>query len=428
MKEETVGYTINMNIYFSGIGGVGLGPLAEIALDAGHMVFGSDPKAGLMTQQMSERGVSISTDQTGAFLQTTHDTQPIDWFVYTSALPADHPELLLAQKLGIKATKRDALLAHIIAEKGLKLIAVAGTHGKTTTTSLFVWAFQRLGIPVSYSIGTTIPFGPSGKFDPASEYFVYECDEYDRNFLQFHPYLAVIPSLSYDHPDTYPTQGSYTDAFREFLLQSDMSILWQRESDQLGELPNAWVLQANDQAALTLTGEHIRQNASLVVKGFERLGIAGDVVAALNRFPGADRRFEQLAPNLYTDYAVHPREIAATLAMARELNDDVVLVYQPHQNVRQHEVAAGYTSDTFATASEVYWLPTYLTRENPDLPVLTPADLAKNIPAEKLHIAELDDALWETIQQARDRGALVLCMGAGTIDGWLRDKLTTVQQ
>ena len=412
-----------MNIYFSGIGGVGLGPLAEIALDAGHTVIGSDPKEGLMTKHLAERGVTIGTDQSGAFLSDTHATQPIDWFVYTSALSQDHPELLAAQQLGIKATKRDGLLDYIIKEKGLKLIAVAGTHGKTTTTSLFVWAFQQLGIPISYSVGTTLSFGPSGKFDPASEHFVYECDEYDRNFLQFHPYLAVIPSLGYDHPDTYPTEQDYNQAFRQFLDQSDASILWQHTSEQVGNVENAWVLGERDVADVSLPGEHVRHNASLVVKAFERLGIDGDITAALTTFPGVDRRFEKLADNLYTDYAVHPTEIASTIAMAREINPTVVAIYQPHQNVRQHAVKELYAT-SFDDAQAVYWLPTYLTREDPALTVLTPQELTQNLThQETLHFADLNDELWQIIQNARSSGSLVLAMGAGTIDSWLRDKL-----
>lgn len=160
-------YTSDMQIYFSGIGGVGLGPLAEIALDAGYQIIGSDPIRGLMTHQLEDRGVTISTDQSGEFLRTQAEAVPIDWFNYTSALPADHPELQLAQKLGIRTAKRDELLAHIIREKNLKLIAVAGTHGKTTTTGMMVWALKNLGIPVSYSIGTTLSWGPSGVFDPS---------------------------------------------------------------------------------------------------------------------------------------------------------------------------------------------------------------------------------------------------------------------
>ena len=410
-----------MHIYFSGIGGVGLGPLAEIALDAGYSVAGSDPKVSLMTQQLGERGVVASTDQSGEFLRQTHAAQPIDWLIYTVGLPADHPELVAAAELGIRVTKRDELLAHIISEKNLKLIAVAGTHGKTTTSSLFVWTFKQLDIPISYSVGTTMSFGPSGKYDPASEYFVYECDEYDRNFLQFHPYLAVIPSISYDHPDTYPTQDEYDAAFRQFLEQSSGSLFWRETGEKLGGVAGAWVLNDDELADVQLPGEHIRRNASLVVKAFERLGVAGDVISTINQFPGIDRRFEKLAENLYTDYAVHPREIAATIALARELNDDVTVVYQPHQNVRQHGVAAQYTADVFGGAREVYWLPTYLTREDPDLPVLTPQELASAV--SNVRYGDLDDDLWRAIQQARDRGSLVLLMGAGTIDGWARDKL-----
>jgi UDP-N-acetylmuramate--alanine ligase len=414
-----------MNIYFCGIGGVGLGPLAEIALDAGNTVVGSDPKEGLMTTQMRERGVSISSDQSGAFLQASHDKQPIDWFVYTSALPSDHPELVLAQKLGIKSSKRDELLAHIIAEKGLKLIAVAGTHGKTGTTAMTVWTFKQLGIPISYSIGTTLSFGPSGQFDPASEYFVYECDEYDRNFLSFHPFLSLITALSYDHPDTYPTQQDYNDAFRQFVGQSQSAILWQKDASQLGQLENAWVLGEHDVKPFTLVGAHYRENASLVAKAMEKLAIAGDVTDILNRYPGVDRRFEKLADNVYTDYAIHPAEIATTLKLAREINDDIVAVYQPHQNVRQHAVRAQY-ADCFILANDIYWLPTYLTREDSTLAVLTPEELTKDIPNhDAVHISELDDTLWENIQKARERGALVLFMGAGSIDGWVRERLAS---
>src|SRR5664279_378582 len=218
-----------MNVYFSGIGGVGIGPLAEIAFDAGYNVQGSDLNPSLTTSELGERGIAVNIGQDGSFLQACHDKQPIDWFVYTSALPATHPELVLAQQLGIKTAKRDELLAQIIAEKNLKLIAVAGTHGKTTTTGMLVWTFKQLGIPVSYSVGSTMSFGPSGKFDPKSEYFVYECDEFDKNFLHFYPYLALITSIDYDHPDTYPTESSYLDAFRQFGEQSEQLIAWQAD-------------------------------------------------------------------------------------------------------------------------------------------------------------------------------------------------------
>jgi len=415
-----------MNIYFSGIGGVGIGPLAEIAQDAGFRVQGSDQSESLQFQRLQERGLAVTIGQDGSFLQACHDQQPIDWLVYTAAIPADHPELTLAKKLGIKTTKRDELIAHIVSEKNLQLVAVAGTHGKTTATGMMIWALQQLGVAVSYSVGSTLPFGPSGKFDPDSRFFIYECDEFDRNFLHFSPYLSIITSIDYDHPDTYPTEGDYKHAFCDFLAQSEMAILWQNDADYIEKSDsNAWALQQSETMNITLAGEHNRRNATLIVKALEYLQMAATEkgIEILGKFPGTNRRFERLADNLYSDYGHHPVEIAATLQMARELSDHIVLVYQPHQNVRQHEVRDAYTT-CFEQAEKIYWLPTYLSREDPNLAILTPEELAKNVTnRESVTFAELDDTLWETITAARSEGKLVLGMGAGTIDGWLRDKL-----
>lgn len=415
-----------MNIYFSGIGGVGIGPLAEIAADAGYQVQGSDTSEGLMTQALQNRGITVNIGQNGSFLQAAHDQSPIDWFVYTAALPADHPELVLARQLGIKTAKRDELLAHIIAEKCLKLIAIAGTHGKTTTTGMLVWALQQLGVPVSYAVGATLSFGPSGRFDPASKYFVYECDEFDRNFLHFNPHLSLITSIDYDHPDTYPTAQSYFDAFKQFGGQSRQLIAWQAEHGELfAEHPDAWLLQPSDVENLPLAGEHTRRNATLVVKALDKLDVGHGSAKqdAVKSFPGTDRRFEKLANNLYSDYGHHPVEIAATLQMARELSDHVVLVYQPHQNVRQHEIKDQYT-DQFELAENVYWLPTYLSREDPNLAILNPEELIQNITnSEAVQPADFNDELWNVIQTARSDGKLVLCMGAGSIDEWVRSRL-----
>jgi UDP-N-acetylmuramate--alanine ligase len=410
-----------MNIYFSGIGGVGIGPLAEIAHDAGYQVQGSDSHDGLVTKELQERGIAVAIGQDGSFLQECHDEQPIDWFVHTAALPANHPELLLAQQLGIRTAKRDELLAYIIKEKNLKLIAVAGTHGKTTTTGMMVWALKQLGIPVSYSVGTTLSFGPSGLFDSKSEYFIYECDEFDRNFLHFSPFLSLITSIDYDHPDTYPTETDYLESFGRFGDQSQQLITWQLEHGELfTRHPDAWILQ--EPLAISLPGAHNRRNATLVLKALEKLCFENSL-SLIESFPGTNRRFEKLADNLYTDYGHHPVEIAATLQLARELSDHVVLVYQPHQNVRQHEIKDQYTTQ-FELADDVYWLPTYLSREDPNLPILTPEELTQNITnKQSVHVSEFSDELWRVIQQARQDDRLVLGMGAGSIDGWLRDSL-----
>lgn len=399
-----------------------------MAIGAGHEVCGSDRAAGLMTEALKQAGITVSFDQSGEFLRSEHQQSPFDWFVYTAALPADHPELVLARQLGIRTSKRDELLAQIITDKQLKLIAVTGTHGKTTTTGMLVWILQQLGVPVSYLVGSTLSFGPSGRFNPASQFLVYECDEFDRNFLHFSPWLSLITSVDYDHPDTFPTPDDYRAAFRQFGEQSTRVITWREDADVFTPA-NVTVLEQTD-PQITLAGEHNRRNgtlamwAAMLVREAAALEIEAEaIITALNAFPGTGRRFEKLADNLYTDYGHHPSEIAATLQLAHELNDRVVLVYQPHQNIRQHEVYERYTDEIFTDADEIYWLPTYLTREDPNLPVLTPEELTRQLTTDKVHIAQLDEALWHTIEQQRARGALVLGMGAGTIDGWLREQL-----
>ena len=412
-----------MHIYFSGIGGVGIGPLAEIAHDAGYTVIGSDLAESAIIQALRAKGIEVEISQDGSYLESVHAKTPLDWFVYTAALPADHPELIKAKELGIRTAKRDELLASILKEKNLKLIAVAGTHGKTTTTGMLIWLAKYFGIPLSYSVGTTLQWGPSGRYVPNSEYFVYECDEFDRNFLHFEPFVSLITTIDYDHPDTYPTKEEYLDAFRQFASQSESVVTWREYESILGTSNTITYLDAPSEL-VRLHGEHNRRNASLILSALSTFGLPARYAAdGINKFPGTDRRFEQLAPNLYSDYGHTPTEIAATLQLAHELSDHVVLVYQPHQNVRQHEIQSQYVDEIFTAASHVYWLPTYLTREDPALETLTPEQLTSHLNPEKLSVTELDEGLWQTINSLRAEGTLVLLMGAGTIDGWAREQL-----
>ena len=200
--------------------------------------------------------------------------------------------------------------------------------------------------------------------------------------------------------------------------------MWQHDTNGITTPDTSWLLGDDETLSLNLAGAHNRRNATLVAKALEYLGLPVDT-SVLERFPGTNRRFEKLADNLYSDYGHHPVEIAATLQMACELSDNVVLVYQPHQNVRQHEIRDQYT-DQFGLAGAVYWLPTYLSREDPNLEILTPEQLTMNLTnREHIHTADLNDALWNVIEKARHDGKLVLCMGAGSIDGWLRDRLAS---
>ena len=403
-----------MNIYISGISGTGMGPLALMAKAAGFTVWGSDLAKGAIYDELIKAGIEVYIgEQDGEFLREKLE-DGVDWFVYTSALPDSHPELILAREAGIRCTKRDDFTAFLVNELGLKMMAVAGTHGKTTTTAMIVWAALKLGLPVAYIVGTTLGFAPSGSYKMGDEYFIYEADEYDRNFLKYHPWLAVIPAVSYDHPDIYPTEEDYETAFLQFKTQSEKVV----EKSSF------------DENEFKLAGEVRRKDAALAAEAILAMTPEikrGEIVEILSKFPGVGRRFEKISDGVYTDYAHHPEEIAATMGIVKDEKrlhgkKGIVAIYQPHQNTRQHEVRDGYF-DAFLGADKVYWLPTYLTRENPDLPVLSPEELIDGLANKDVaEAAELDDGLAEKLRKYVADGYLVILMTAGPADGWLREK------
>lgn len=417
------------HIYFSGIGGSGLAPLAMLARDAGYMVSGSDQQPSPNLDLLKRQGIKVSVGQSRQQFQSRLLEGPtIDWFVGTAALPPDHPELVEATKAGIKVTKRDELLKHILQTKQLQMLAVSGTHGKTTTTGMLVWLFKQLGIPISYCVGTNLSFCPSAAYTPNSQYFVYEADEFDRNMLQFRPLLSGIPSLDYDHPDTYPKVSDYKAAFVQFIEQSSLTLLYEDTASYLGVSKKVKLLNTSDPNLKTikLAGAHNRRNGWLAASMLLQLEPSKSPTALakiLSQFPGTERRMQMLAPNLYSDYAHHPQEIASTIQLAKELSPSIVVVYQPHQNVRQHLIKDEY-KNCFSGASKVYWLPTYLSREYKDLTVLKPAELISHLTQPELaQPAQMDDALWYKIQQHLKQGQLVVVMGAGSVDSWLHQQI-----
>lgn len=407
-----------MRIYISGISGTGMGPLALMAKMAGIEVSGSDLAKGAMYPELVKNDIEIEIGkQDGEFLKKVIDGG-LDWFVYTSALPKDHPELLLAREAGIKCTKRDELTAFLVEKSGLKMVAVAGTHGKTTTTAMIIFAALKLGLPVSYVVGTTLGFAPSGAYHNGDKFFIYEADEYDRNFLKFWPWLAVITKVSYDHPDIYPTQEDYVEAFRQFEGQCKKVIDGDALDDGVGD-------------GFELAGKVRRKDAALAAMAICEMAPEVDenkVREILNEFPGVGRRFERLADGIYSDYAHHPEEIVATIDVARDEmrlrgKNKIVVIYEPHQNSRQHEVKEGYRN-AFSGADKIYWLPTYLVRENTDLPILTATELVAGLNnAGSAEVEELGDKLLEKILKHQAANDLTVLMSAGPADEWLRKKL-----
>ena len=422
-----------MRIYFAGIGGVGIGPLAAIAKEAGYDTAGYDTSASSMTEKLLEKNIDITIGDGLQAITAAHKAKPIDWLVATAAIPKDAPILQFAREHGIRISKRDELINQLVKDKRQQLIAVSGTHGKTTTTAMLAWLFQQFDIPESHAIGTLVSFAPSGTFSDEGQFFIYEADEYDRNMLHFKPAISLITSLDYDHPDSYPTRDDYKKAFLTFIRQSNRVFMWQRDADYIGLKVDKKIAIVDDllsqEELIKLPGRHNRMNALLACAVFNEVSPElkfEHIVSAINQFPGTARRFERLAEGLYSDYAHHPVEIAATLQMANELSRKVVVVYQPHQNIRQHDIADEYR-DSFKDARHVYWLPTYQTREDPQLPVLTPKQLIQKLQDPTIaEPAELDEKLIRAIKTELNHGALVLAMGAGDIDKWLRQHLSDI--
>jgi UDP-N-acetylmuramate--alanine ligase len=425
-----------MHVYFSGVGGTAIGPLALIAHKAGFDVSGSDKQHSLYIEYLNKHGITnVHVGQSYEQMAEVHAAKPIDWFVYTSALPIENPnapELQFCRDHNIKATKRDEFLNQLLDEKNLKLIAIAGTHGKTTTTAMAIWLFKQLGLPLSYSVGAKMSFGEMGEYNPDSEYFVYEADEFDRNFLAFHPHLSLITGIDWDHPDIYPTRESYNEAFKQYLNQSKHNILWQNDVAYL-ELQTSGhddVLAQDDPLLndIALPGLVNRQDALLVIKGIAQLTNTPitTLVEHMNRFPGVARRFEQIAPNLYSDYAHTPPKIKGALQLAHEVaGDNVVVLYEGLHNTRQHFIKEDLKT-LFDDVEQLYIVPSYLAREDPNLALLSPSDLKALLsPTSQAHTtpASLDDQLALAIRQHIDKGDLVLSISAGSggsLDEWLR--------
>lgn len=416
-----------MHIYFSGIGGTGIGPLALIAHQAGYTVSGSDKQESGYIDYLKAQGIdNIHIGQAKEAVNVVNAEQPIDWLVHSSAVSIEdpnHPELAFAKENNIKISKRDELLNQIITDKNLKLIGVAGTHGKTTTTAMVIWMFKQLGIPVSYSVGAKISFGDMGHFDPASKYFVYECDEYDRNFLSFEPEISIIPGIDYDHPDIYPSREEYYKAFNDFFNQSKQVFAHPEDYEKIGLAGGPSDI---DSKKFTLAGKVNRENALLVVEAMTKL--TGEPIDKLidiaNAFPGVSRRFEKIGENIYTDYAHTPEKIRGALQLAQEVaGDNVAVIYEGLHNTRQHFIKEELVN-LFDGVKKLYVVPSYLAREDKDLELLTPEKLCEIIQKPDEHEpAQLDTNLKTNISNLASEGTLVLCLTAGggkSLDEWLR--------
>ena len=393
-----------------------MGALALFMKQAGFQVCGSDMRPGAITPALTKAGIEVFIgEQDGKFLKEKFDAGEVEWFLYTSALREDHKELVLAKKLGLKVTKRDEMINLFIEKTGLKMVGVAGTHGKSTTTAMIIWACLKLGLPISWLEGTTLGFAPAGNFDRNSNFLIYEADEFDRNFLHFHPWLAVITVVDYDHKEIYPTKENYDAAFDQFRKQSK-NVIENVEKEGL----------------FSLAGKVRKIDAALALEAVKKICVEEnkefleeEIVEILNQFPGAGRRFEKVGKNVYSDYAHLPEEIKATMDIAKEEVErlglkGLVVLYEPLQNRRQYNIRDQY-GDCFLQANKLFWLPSFLLREDPGQRVIPPAELIEYMKNKEIaEPAEMNEELARKVRKYVDENYLILLMSGGDADVWLR--------
>jgi UDP-N-acetylmuramate--alanine ligase len=274
-----------------------------------------------------------------------------------------------------------------------------------------------------------------GEYRDDSTYFIYEADEFDRNFLAFTPHLSLITGVSWDHHEIYPSREEYQAAFRDFINQSDHTYIWQDDAAYLDikneTAGNIHILDpgASHIGAISLKGMYNRLDAWLAVQAVHQ--ITGrpleDLLKSVDEFPGLQRRMESIQTNLYSDYAHTPEKIRGAMSVAGEMaaehNQPVIVVYEPLTNRRQHYMFNDYR-DCFDGAAQVYWLPSYLAREDPAQRVIPPAELIAHLSDPTIAVpADRDNALKRTLKAHLDKGDMVVCMSGGggnSLDEWLR--------
>ena len=295
-----------------------------------------------------------------------------------------------------------------------------------------IWLAKQLEMPIGYILPAKSSFADMGGLDDGAEYFIYECDEFDRNFLHYNPEISVITGIDWDHPDIYPTREDYNQAFRDFLGQSSTSIVWQSDTERLGGTASeqdTLLVDTDDRIAkITLAGEVNRRNAWQVAHAFAQMTNkpVAELLPLLEAFPGVARRFEKLVPGLYSDYAHTPPKIRGALQLGHEVaGENLVVVYEGLHNTRQHFIKEDL-KDLFSNVKQLYIVPSYRAREDENLEDLTPEKL-RNLMSEQTQAhttpSALNDELKLAIQNHLNVGDTVLCLtagGGGSLDEWLR--------
>lgn len=440
--------------YFIGVGGIGMSALARYFNHYGKPVYGYDKTQTVLCKELEKEGIAIHYDEQLSFvtdLFSKYSKEEI-LIIYTPAVPKDHAELSYVQNNGFTVQKRSWVLGEITRQ--FKTIAIAGTHGKTTTTTLVTHILKTAGINcfaflggISQNYKTNLLLGDASDKDA---FVVVEADEYDRSFLTLQPYITVITSVDADHLDIYGTAEEMLDTYNQFAGQvkkdgflivkknvdNDLRLNCKRLIYSLNldtEYSAAHIeiregefcydinspIEAVKQVAIGLPGFHNVENSIAATAVAQQLGIKGDVInSALRSFKGVKRRFDYHVKSksvvYIDDYAHHPEELKAAIGSAKQLYPDkkVTGIFQPHLFSRTRDFADGF-AESLDMLDACILLDIYPAREKPiegvdSQMLINKMKLKEKFLVKKEHVVDfLKTYPYE----------VVMTLGAGDIDG-----------
>lgn len=437
-------------LHFVGIGGVGMSAIAEVMLDKGYEISGSDLSESEVVQKLRAKGAVIYKGHAAA------NVEGKDAIVLSSAIHQDNPELVQAKKLGLKIFHRSDILAFLLnAAKG---IAVAGAHGKTTTSSMISVVLEHAGVDPTILIGGFVDYLNGNAKLGKSDYLVAEADESDGSFLKFYPHIAVVTNIEDDHMDHYGSMENIIKAFIQFVQNLDkenglavlcfdnenirniapqldrryISYALEHEADYtaadiVADGPQTTftvVYKGEKLGAVTLNipGRHNVLNALATIAVCHKLGLSIEAIAAgFAVFMGTKRRFQTKFRNddvwIVDDYAHHPTEIQTTIKAARQTNPKrLVVAFQPHRYTRTQLLRKEFGS-CFKGADVLILTDIYAASEEP-IPGISGRTIVDEVKAQTgvdaVYIEKLADiAPW--LEQNRRKGDLIITMGAGNI-------------
>ena len=460
------------HIHFSGIGGSGLSALARLLLESGYTVSGSDRVLTPFAEEVRKAGAMVYVGH------HPRNLTGVDWVVRSSAITDDNPEVEAAKRTGIPVYKRADFLGRLMEDK--TGIAIAGTHGKTTTTGMTAWVLTKLDRDPSFIVGSVVSDLGVNAHAGTGKTFVIEADEYDKMFLGLKPQIAVVTSIEHDHPDCFPTLESMYEAFEQFVdllpeegtlivcaedpgaaaliphvrkagrnvisygVQGDMTLntpLWVQAREMQPNRRGGFDFTATTNMAsktsssvkvsLQVPGKHNVRNALAVLAIIGVLGLSRRKAAqALGEFTGTSRRFELRGVvndiHIFDDYAHHPTEIKATLAGARARFPQARIwaVWQPHTYSRTKTLFLDF-GRAFKDADQVIVTEVYAAREPKE--EFTSAEIVSAMPHLSARYIETLPEVTEYLLKNLQSGDVMLVLSAGDADRVCTDVLKGLQ-